>query len=235
MKPTSHPFYEDLLALICACLLVAMGVGLFNQHGLLTGGTAGLALVVANLTPLSFGELFFTINLPFYFLAWTQVGKRFTINTFVSVTMVSLLSEHLHKFIEISVVEPTFAAFAGGMMIGVGLLIMFRHSSSLGGIGILAFYLQQKFSIRAGNFQLLVDLSILAFAAAVFNIWLAILSVLGAVMTNIVLAINHKPGRYQTEDATPRQNVEQEALAGAHYEMQGEAESASNKRGSASA
>ncbi|MCV2883667.1 YitT family protein [Aestuariibacter sp. AA17] len=216
MKPTSHPFYEDLLALISGGLFVAMGIGLFNQHGLLTGGTAGMALVVANLTNISFGTLFFFINIPFYYLAWTQVGKRFTINTFVSVSLVSLLTEHMHNVISIDSVNPIFSAFVGGMMIGVGLLIMFRHSSSLGGLGILAFYLQQKFNIRAGTFQLVVDISIMAFAAFFFSAWLLALSVLGAVMMNIVLTVNHKPGRYQTISATPKQSIEQEALQGAH-------------------
>jgi uncharacterized membrane-anchored protein YitT (DUF2179 family) len=83
------------------------------------------------------------------------------------------------------------------MLIGVGLLIMFRHKSSLGGLGILALYLQNKFNIRAGNFGLLVDSIILTSSIFIFSIDLVILSVLGAITLNTLIAVNHKPGRYQ--------------------------------------
>lgn len=203
MNTQSHRFYEDVLALFCAGVFVSLGIVLFNAHGVLTGGTAGMALVASHLTSLNFGTLFFVINLPFYFLAWTQISRRFTVNTFISVTLVSVLSENMHRVIEFQRVDPLFASVTGGMLISIGLLIMFRHKSSLGGLGILAFYLQNRFNIRAGTFQLAVDLSILAFSALVFPIELVLLSVLGAVTMNILIAVNHKPGRYQIEVAQP--------------------------------
>jgi uncharacterized membrane-anchored protein YitT (DUF2179 family) len=83
------------------------------------------------------------------------------------------------------------------MLIGVGLLIMFRHKSSLGGLGILALYLQNKFNIRAGNFGLLVDSVILTSSMFIFSIDLVFLSVIGAITMNLLIAVNHKPGRYQ--------------------------------------
>lgn len=206
MKTPSHRFYEDVLAIFCAGILVALGVELFNTHGLLAGGTAGIALLSANLLPMGFGTLFFLVNVPFYFLAWTQVGKRFTVNTFISVTTVSVLTENVHKVITISEVHPVFAAMAGGILIGVGLLIMFRHKSSLGGLGILALYMQNRFNIRAGTFQLGVDCSILAFSAVLFPIELVLLSILGAITLNILIAVNHKPGRYQLD------SIDQESI-----------------------
>lgn len=199
MKPSTHRFYEDVLALLSASVFVALGVLLFNSHGLLAGGTAGIALVSANLFPISFGALFFMVNLPFYYLAWTQLGKRFTINTFISVSLVSFLSEYIHQVIKIENVHPAFAALVGGMLIGVGLLIMFRHKSSLGGLGILAFYLQNRFNIRAGKVQLAVDCCILTVAFIAFPMEVVALSIGAAITTNIVLAVNHKPGRYQAD------------------------------------
>ena len=199
MTTPTHKFYEDILAIFCAGILVSLGVVLFNVHGLLAGGTAGIALVASNLLPVSFGVLFFLINLPFYYLAWTQLGRRFTINTFVSVSMVSLATEYMHKVIQIQDVHPIFASVVGGMLIGVGLLILFRHSSSLGGLGILAIYLQNKFGWRAGKFQMAVDCTILLVSAIVFPLEIVVLSVVSAIVMNIQLAVNHKPGRYQTD------------------------------------
>ena len=62
---SAHPLYEDVLALLTAAGFVSLGIFLFHQVGLLTGGTAGLALLLQQVTGLSFGLLFFAMNLPF--------------------------------------------------------------------------------------------------------------------------------------------------------------------------
>lgn len=219
MTTSSHRLYEDILAIFCACVLVSLGVVLFNAHGLLAGGTAGIALVTSNLLPVSFGLLFFVVNLPFYFLAWTQLGKRFTLNTFISVSLISLFTENMHRVILIQDVHPLFAAIGGGMLIGVGLLIMFRHKSSLGGLGILAFYLQNRFNLRAGTFQMVVDCSILGLSAVLFPVQVVFLSVIGAITLNLLLVVNHKPGRYQISENPDFVSIELEVYEEMNEEL----------------
>lgn len=197
MADTQHPLYEDILAILTGTLFVALGLSLFNTQGLLTGGTAGIALLGTHLLPINFGALFFLINIPFYYLAWTALGWRFTLNTFISVAVVSVMSENMDIVISLHEVNPFFAGIVGGMLIGMGLLVLFRHKASLGGLGILALYLQTKFGIRAGKFQLLIDCCILLFSCFVVSPMILLVSILGAVAMNIILAINHKPGRYQ--------------------------------------
>ncbi|MCU7553214.1 YitT family protein [Alteromonas sp. ASW11-19] len=196
MQKTNHSVIEDMFALLCAGLFVAFGVYLFQSQDLMVGGAAGLALLGTHAFDVDFGVLFFVINLPFYALAWTQISKRFTFNTFISVTTVSVLSEQVHRVVDISHVNPVFAAVFGGLLIGMGMLIMFRHSSSLGGVGILAFYLQARFNIRAGSFQLAVDSLILLTALAYIAVPLVIISVLAAFCLNMVISLNHRPERY---------------------------------------
>src|SRR3989475_4336324 len=54
---------------------------MFAQAGLLTGSTAGLAFVLHYATGWPFGLVFFAINIPFYWFAWTRVGRTFTVKT----------------------------------------------------------------------------------------------------------------------------------------------------------
>ncbi|MFT2093032.1 YitT family protein [Paraglaciecola sp. 2405UD69-4] len=202
MNFPTHRFYEDVIALFCAGVLVSFGLTLFGEHNLLTGGTAGVAIIVNQLSGLSFGLLFFLVNLPFYYIAWTRLSKRFTINTFISVAVISVMTEKMGDFIDISSVHPLFSSLVGGIMIGMGVLIMFRHKSSLGGLGILALYLQNRFNIRAGHFGLVVDATILFSSVLLFSIDLVLLSLLGAITFNLLVAVNHKPGRYQAYTST---------------------------------
>ena len=212
MNFPTHRFYEDVLALFCAGVLVSFGVALFGTHNLLTGGTAGIAIIGTHLVDMNFGLLFFLINIPFYYIAWTRLSKRFTVNTFISVTLVSVMTEQMHYMINIESIDPLFAALAGGMLIGVGLLIMFRHKSSLGGLGILALYIQNRFGIRAGNLGLVVDSTILGSSIFIFSFDLVILSVIGAITMNLLIAVNHKPGRYQAYLEPKRKNNEDATL-----------------------
>lgn len=196
-QKTTHSMPEDLLALVVGALFVSLGLLLFKQQGFLTGGTAGLALVITKLAPFSFGQVFFVINLPFYWLAFSRMGWRFTLNTFVSVAAVSLLADNLPIVIEFSRVSALFAAIMGGLLIGTGMLIFFRHRSSLGGVGILAFYVQERFGFSAGRFQMGVDVVIVGVGFFLVPPLVLALSVLGALALNVVIALNHKPGRYQ--------------------------------------
>ena len=91
-----HPFLEDLFALVSASALISLGVFFLQQANLLSGGTAGISLVAMHLSQFSFGQIFFIINLPFYFLAWKVMGPKFCFNTFVSVAIISLCADLLH-------------------------------------------------------------------------------------------------------------------------------------------
>lgn len=196
MPKANHSVIEDIFALMSAGLFIAFGIFLFQSQDLMIGGAAGLALLTSHAIDVDFGTLFFVVNLPFYILAWKQISKRFTINTFISVTTVSVLSEQIHYFVDISHINPIFAAIFGGTLIGVGMLIMFRHASSLGGLGILAFYLQARHGIRAGTFQLVADTSILSLSFLFIDWHLVLISMLAAFCLNMVISLNHRPERY---------------------------------------
>ncbi|WP_428776451.1 YitT family protein [Vibrio sp.] len=192
-----HSLRENLLALILGCSLVSLGVIFFNQVGLLTGGTAGLALFITKVSDFSFGQVFFAVNLPFYILSVSRMGWRFSINTFIAVTLVSLSVDYLHQVISIAHINNLYAALIGGGLIGIGMLVIFRHKMSLGGFSILALFLQERYGIRAGKVQMALDCSIVVMSLFIVDVSLIMLSVLAAVVTNLIVAMNHKPGRYQ--------------------------------------
>jgi uncharacterized membrane-anchored protein YitT (DUF2179 family) len=191
-----HRLYEDVMAMLLGTLLVSIGIVLYTKAVLVTSGAAGLALLLQAATGVNFGLLFFAINLPFYWLAIRRMGWRFAARTFVAVGMVSGLTWATPGWIRIDAVDPLYAALAGGSVMGLGLLALFRHRTGLGGINILAFYLQETRGIRAGWFQLGVDMAILAGALLLLPWDKVLVSLAGAAVLNLILAINHKPGRY---------------------------------------
>jgi uncharacterized membrane-anchored protein YitT (DUF2179 family) len=191
-----HSLFDDAQALVTGTLFVGIGLAMFRQAGLMTGGTVGLAFLAHYASGLPFGALFFAINLPFYALAWRRMGRRFTLKTVAAVTLLSGLSELLPRWFQLHQVAPWFAAVGGGLLIGAGFIILFRHRASLGGLNVLVLWLQERFGWRAGYVQLGMDALILLASWPWIDARRLALSVLAAAAMNLALAVNHRPGRY---------------------------------------
>lgn len=191
-----HSLLEDALAVIAGSMLISLGVVLLSGGGLLTGGVVGVAFLLHYATGLSFGLIFFLANLPFYYLALRRLGLAFTIKTFCAVGSTALLSEYLPHLIVLQNVNPVVAASFGGLTVAAGMLALFRHRASLGGFGILALYIQDRFAIRAGLTQLAFDCTVLFFSFFVATPFIILCSILGALVMNLVIAINHRNDRY---------------------------------------
>lgn len=195
-KGERHRLWEDVFAMLLGTLLVSIGIVFYTKATLLTSGAAGLALLMQFTTGINFGILFFALNLPFYWLAIRRMGWRFALRTFVAVGLVSIFTWATPGWLRIEAVDPIYAALAGGSLMGLGLLALFRHRTGLGGVNILALYLQETHGIRAGWFQLGIDALILLGALFLLPWDKVLVSLLGAAVLNLILAINHKPGRY---------------------------------------
>jgi uncharacterized membrane-anchored protein YitT (DUF2179 family) len=194
--PPPHSLLEDLQALLTGTLCIGLGVLMLSQVGLLTGGTAGLAFLLHYGTGISFGKLFFLINLPFYWLAWRRMGRVFTVKTVVAVATLSAVSELQPLVLQFQSLNPLYAAAMGGLLMGTGFLMLFRHQASLGGVGIVALVLQRDRGWRAGHVQLAVDAVILLAALVLVDPSRIAYSLVGAITLNLTLAVNHRPGRY---------------------------------------
>nr|WP_106213942.1 YitT family protein [Glaciihabitans tibetensis] len=184
------------MGILTGTLVVSLGLFLLKSTAAVTGGTAGLALLVSYAAPVPFGVLFFAINLPFFVLALWKKGLNFTLRTVVAVALVSLLSEVHPNALQLSELNPVYAVITGNALAGVGLLILFRHKASLGGFNILALIIQDRFGWRAGYTQMALDVVIILAAFAVAPPLTVAMSAAGAVLLNLILALNHRPGRY---------------------------------------
>lgn len=198
MSILRHSRFEDAQAIFAGTLFVSLALILFSQVGLLTGGAAGIAFLLHYATGLSFGKIFFVVNLPFYWFAWVRMGREFTFKTFIAITLLSAMTEWSPALFAIDRLHPAYAAVLGGLLLGAGCLFLARHRGSLGGATIVSLYMQEKHGWRAGKVQMGIDCSIVAIAFLVIEPQRVLYSVLAAVVMSVFLAVNHKPGRYVT-------------------------------------
>ncbi|MEZ8512741.1 YitT family protein [Vibrio splendidus] len=197
-----HSRKEDWVAILTGTFLVALGVFFLQSANLLTGGTTGLALLLSQFLPVTFGILYFVANCPFYLLAWKRFGRSFAISSAIAGALVSVFADHLYLVISLEVHNEIYSAVAGGLLMGLGMLILFRHRSSLGGFNVLCLFIQDRYGISVGKTQMGIDACILFASCFFVSPWVIAVSVLGTAVLNIVLAMNHKPTRYSVNYAS---------------------------------
>ena len=191
-----HGHIENVVSTGVGITIAALGVYLMQAAGLVTGGTAGAALLVSHIAGWAFGPVFLGITLPFMVLAISRKGWPFTIRTIVCVVAMSALVQALPHVLTIERIDPAFGAIVGNTLASVALVVLFRHGASLGGFNVLALIAQERLGWRAGYVQLVLDGLVVGIFALLNPGWLAVLSLLGAAVMNILLAFNHRPGRY---------------------------------------
>ncbi|WJS85671.1 YitT family protein [Paracoccus sp. TOH] len=195
-SPARHSVIEDAQGLAYGSFMAAVGVLLLTHLGFVTGQTAGLAILISYATGWGFAPVFFAVNLPFYWLGYRRLGLAFMLKSFIAVGAMSILVALLPHGLEFGPVHPAVGALLVGLLTGSALLALFRHGASLGGVGIVALYLQDATGFRAGWTQLIFDALIFAVALTLRDETTVAWSFLGALVLNLVIAINHRRDRY---------------------------------------
>ncbi len=118
-QPTHSPL-EDAIALVTGSALVSLAIALHSHVSILTGGTAGLALLLQYSAGVPFAVGFFVINLPFYARAVLRLGWPLALRTVVGVTVVSILAKFTPDWLAIRTIDPIYSSLIGGVLLGVG-------------------------------------------------------------------------------------------------------------------
>jgi len=136
-KQEGRQLARDYAMVIIGSLLLAIAfVWFFIAHDIAPGGVTGIATVISHLTGWNIGLLSFIINLPLFLAGWKQVGWRFAVRSFVSMTLVSLFIDSIPTLDLTS--DPLLASAFGGVVMGVGLGIVVRAGASTGGTDMAA-------------------------------------------------------------------------------------------------
>jgi hypothetical protein len=145
---------------------VSLGLHLLHAAHAVTGGTAGLSLLLGYATAWPFWLLFLVINAPFALLAVWRRGwtSRSALVCIGAVSGWALVHDALFP---VAWIEPWYGTLAGNLLAGVGVLILFRHRASVGGINIIGLEIQDRTGFRAGWTMMIFDVLIVLSALLV--------------------------------------------------------------------
>ncbi|WP_108257857.1 YitT family protein [Mangrovicoccus ximenensis] len=182
----------DAQGLAFGVLMTSLGVTFLKAAALVTGQTAGAAVLLSYVLPLDFGAFFVLVSLPFFWLSWVRRGAGFTLRTIAAVLGISAASPVLGSLIRFEALPPLLAAVLAGACCAVGLIALFRHGASAGGLGILALIVEERTGFRTGWFQMCFDAVIFAVALLILPVESILHSCIGAIVLNAIIAWNFR-------------------------------------------
>ena len=152
---------RDYGYILVGALLQALAMRLFLVPGqMVSGGISGAAQIINHFTHWPIGLMVFIGNVPLFFLGWRFLGgARFALRTAVSVTTFSILTDLLVIFIPAQGVTDDLVlnCLYGGILLGVGLGMVYRGQGTSGGSDILGRILNSKLGISISQAYLITD------------------------------------------------------------------------------
>lgn len=151
----------------CVCAVALNGILIPN--GFVSGGVAGLSLIVHHVLPdLPVSILYLFFNIPLFALGWKYVGRRFFLYSIVGTFIFSSAVQWI--YIPIPVQDKFLCAILAGIINGVGTGIILRSAGSSGGTDILSVMVLTRFAVRMGNTVIAFNTAVLTITAFLFSL-----------------------------------------------------------------
>ncbi|UCF63925.1 MAG: YitT family protein [bacterium] len=169
---------RDLVYLTLGAVFLAAGLVFFLiPNKIATGGVAGLSIVGHYLSGFPTGAIMLTLNLPLLAVGLKYFGKKFLLRTIYAIILASFLTDlfvinlHFEKLTD----QLMLATIYGGVLVGVGLALVFKADASAGGGTVIARIISQKTRFKTGQVLFTMDVFVISSAALTFrNVELAL-------------------------------------------------------------
>jgi uncharacterized membrane-anchored protein YitT (DUF2179 family) len=138
-------------------------------NNIIDGGIVGVSIIVSYLTKINLGLLIFVINIPFFLLAFNKIGKKFVIQTFYAIGMLSLAINIFSCENMPTSNDLLLATVFGGIGLGVGVGLVLKNEGSLDGTEIMSLVLSKKFGFSVGEFIMAFNVFIYGASGLVFG------------------------------------------------------------------
>lgn len=180
---------KDYTMITIGALIMALAMIWFlDPYKISAGGISGISIVLRRVVGVPLGITMLVLNIPLFILGIKLLGKRFGIRTLYGFVLFSvavdlldaviygmILNTHAYLLSDPSGVnvlkdlDPLLAAIFGGVMLGLGLGLVFRAQGSTGGSDIIAQIAVKYRIMTAGQAFMLFDFLVITIASIFFG------------------------------------------------------------------
>lgn len=172
MKLKIKTIVFEYIGLVIGSTIMSLGLVLFLIPGRIApGGVSGIGIVLHYLFNLPVGLIMLLFNIPLFILGVKILGKQFGPRTFFSFIFVSLTTDLFDKILHLGAATENLllTSIFGGILLGIGLGIVFRFKGTTGGSDIIGQIIHKYSNMTIGTSILFVDFFIISFAGFAFH------------------------------------------------------------------
>lgn len=155
------------ISLTIGVLIMAISLEYFlGPNTIAPGGVTGFAVVINKLISIPIYVTNLAINIPLFILGMKTLGKSTAIKTIYSTLLLSFFLKFLPKAVLTQ--DMLLATIFGGVLMGIGLGIVFKFGGTTGGTDLAGSILNNKFpNLSTVTFMTIIDLFVVVFAGIV--------------------------------------------------------------------
>ncbi|HOW86255.1 MAG TPA: YitT family protein [Candidatus Aminicenantes bacterium] len=156
---------KNALLILAGCVICGLAYAMFLiPHHFVPGGVSGLAMIGNYFSGLPVGALIIVLNVPVFLLGLRTMGKKYVLSSLAGMVVSSVFIDLFNKVLKLpsATDNPVLASIYGGVMLGVGLGIVFRGRSSTGGSDIIGMVISKYAGVSLGFGIMITDFIIIS-------------------------------------------------------------------------
>jgi uncharacterized membrane-anchored protein YitT (DUF2179 family) len=211
-KLFSKKWFISYSLIIIGAFIMASGFVLFiTPYKIVPGGVYGISIVLHHLVGTPVGLVALCFDIPLTLLGIKILGPRFGVKTVVGFVFTAVFVDSLtYLFGEQPLVEndALLSSIFGGVMVGLGLGLIFKAKATSGGSDIVAMIIAKYTRLPLGQLMILVDSAIVFVGFAVFQDWkiplysLIVIFITGKVIDVVLQGISYDKTLFIISDKT---------------------------------
>lgn len=148
---------RNTIIILFGAFIFSLGINFFAiPNRLAEGGFTGIALLLNYAFNISPGYVIFVLNIPLFFVGYKVFGKRTFYYTLIGTTAVSVFLEVTKGWGRPND-DVLLASLYTGVLVGIGLGLIFRTGGTTGGVDIIARLINKYFGWSIGKTMFLFD------------------------------------------------------------------------------
>lgn len=163
-KLFSSSWFKAYSFILLGALIMAVGYVLFiSPYRFAPGGVYGIAIVLHHTLGWPIGLVGLAMDIPLTIIGFWVLGPRFGAKTIFGFVMLSVWISILEKiwgYNPFVVGQPLLSAIYGGVLVGLGLGLVFKSKATSGGSDIIAMIIGKYTHLPLGHLMIYVDSAI---------------------------------------------------------------------------
>jgi len=160
------------LQIVLGCAIMGLSYSMFLiPHHFVPGGVSGLAIIINYFIKLPVGAMIIVLNIPIFIFGLRTMGKKYVLKSLAGMLISSVMIDAFNQVLRLpsATDNKILASIYGGILLGIGLGIVFRGHASTGGSDIVGMVVSKYTGISIGFGIMITDFIIISASGFAFR------------------------------------------------------------------